>query len=547
MNMHDWTVTRQIKVGFGVLIALAILLSGFALVRMVGLGSHISQLADNTIPSLVTLSDMAKEVRSQLADRQQIASGAANSKELTAHINASESLLQAQIKQYEEHLISDAEDRRLFDEVKHAHEAVLTTRARLDELEKSDADDEFKNMLEYQRVLKNEQYPSIDRLLKAIESDSSYMVKIGQNIAVAGKSSTTTSSWVLILMVVVGAAAAMVFSGFTIRAIGRALGAISASLDRGAKETASAARQVAIASQTLAVGAGEQASAIEQTSAALEEMSTMIRNTADNSQKAKNLASDARAVASAGLSNMDAMSQAMSEISSASAEVAKIVKNIDEIAFQTNILALNAAVEAARAGEAGAGFAVVADEVRSLAQRSAAAARETATKIDTAISSAKRGSERSADVAHSLKEITDKVVATDLLVGAIATAADEQSLGVAQVYQAMSQMDKIAHSNSSSAEQSASAADQLDAQAEAMKTTVGKLQALIYEPSERAQIAEADITTTTATGSYNVAALRSRAADSHANLVRPVIGRIPMPRLKSSRAESQVDTDFRHF
>jgi methyl-accepting chemotaxis protein len=101
----------------------------------------------------------------------------------------------------------------------------------------------------------------------------------------------------------------------------------------------------------------------------------------------------------------------MAEIDSSSAEVAKILKNIDEIAFQTNILALNAAVEAARAGEAGAGFAVVADEVRSLAQRSAAAAKETAEKIEAAIASSRQGSQCNTRVGESLTLISEKVKA----------------------------------------------------------------------------------------------------------------------------------------
>jgi len=122
-------------------------------------------------------------------------------------------------------------------------------------------------------------------------------------------------------------------------------------------------------------------------------MSAMIRSTAGNAAQAKDLAVQARSAAEAGARTMLDMNAAMRAIEDSSAEVAKIVKDIDEIAFQTNILALNAAVEAARAGTAGAGFAVVADEVRSLAQRSAAAARETAAKIEAAIASSRLGAE----------------------------------------------------------------------------------------------------------------------------------------------------------
>jgi methyl-accepting chemotaxis protein len=173
------------------------------------------------------------------------------------------------------------------------------------------------------------------------------------------------------------------------------------------------------------------------------------------------------------------MTQAMAAIDTSSAEVAKIVKNIDEIAFQTNILALNAAVEAARAGEAGAGFAVVADEVRSLAQRSAAAAKETADKIEAAIASSRNGSRSCDKVRESLTQIADKVSCTDSLVGEIATAAREQAQGIEQINTAIAQMDQVTQSNSASAEESASAAEELDAQASSLKDMVGQLRQLV--------------------------------------------------------------------
>jgi methyl-accepting chemotaxis protein len=176
---------------------------------------------------------------------------------------------------------------------------------------------------------------------------------------------------------------------------------------------------------------------------------------------------------------MSEMTRAMAAIGDSSAEVAKIVKNIDEIAFQTNILALNAAVEAARAGEAGAGFAVVAEEVRSLAQRSATAAKETADKIEIAITNSRKGSECTAKVEESLAHIAERVTSTDSLVAEIATAARDQAQGIEQINTAIAQLDKVSQSNSASAEESASAAEELDAQAQTLKDQVMKLRELV--------------------------------------------------------------------
>jgi len=273
----------------------------------------------------------------------------------------------------------------------------------------------------------------------------------------------------------------------------RPLDALANELSHASQELEGASSQLARSSQNLSAGANHQASSVEETSASLEEISSMVRATADNAHKAKTVASETRLMAQTGSGNMvdmdrtmGEMNQAMAAIESSSGEVAKIVKGIDEIAFQTNILALNAAVEAARAGEAGAGFAVVADEVRSLAQRSAAAAKETAAKIEAAIASSRNGSAScrngsasSLKVGESLKNIADKISATDALVADIATAAREQTQGIEQINRAIGEMEQVTQSNASSAEESASAAEELAAQAETLNELVSKLRELI--------------------------------------------------------------------
>jgi methyl-accepting chemotaxis protein len=208
-------------------------------------------------------------------------------------------------------------------------------------------------------------------------------------------------------------------------------------------------------------------------------MASMTQRNSENAQKANDLAKQARGAAEKGASNMDAMSSAMSAIKTSSDDIAKIIKTIDEIAFQTNILALNAAVEAARAGEAGMGFAVVADEVRNLAQRSAQAAKETAGKIEGAISNTAQGVDISAKVAETLREIVGKVRQVDELVAEVAGASREQTQGVTQINTAVGQMDKVTQSNAANAEESAAASEELNAQAMSMKEAVTELLALV--------------------------------------------------------------------
>ena len=169
---------------------------------------------------------------------------------------------------------------------------------------------------------------------------------------------------------------------------------------------------------------------------------------------------------------MAAMQQAMEAIKAASQDITKILKTIDEIAVQTNILALNAAVEAARAGEAGAGFAVVAEEVRGLAQRCAAAAKETAVKIDDSVNKSEQGVQLSAQVAKSFHVIQEQILHLDQLVAEIATASSEQSQGIGQVTSAVAEMDKVTQANAASAEETAAASTELSGQAKNLNDTI---------------------------------------------------------------------------
>jgi methyl-accepting chemotaxis protein len=263
------------------------------------------------------------------------------------------------------------------------------------------------------------------------------------------------------------------------RSISKPLRRIVEGMTQGAEQVNSASGQVAQASQSMAEGASEQASSLEETSASLEEMASMTRQNADNSNQANNLMREAKEIVGKGNAAMKQMSSAIQEIKRSSDETAKIIKTIDEIAFQTNLLALNAAVEAARAGEAGKGFAVVAEEVRNLAQRSAEAAKNTSALIEQSQKNSDNGVSVSTEVADILDQINNSSEKVAQLIGEVSSASNEQAQGIDQVNTAVSQMDQVTQSNAANAEESASASEELSAQARELNDMVSILAGIV--------------------------------------------------------------------
>jgi methyl-accepting chemotaxis protein len=195
------------------------------------------------------------------------------------------------------------------------------------------------------------------------------------------------------------------------------------------------------------------------------ELGSNVRHNADNAQQANQLAMGASDVAIKGGEMMGQVVQTMGGINDSSRKIADIISVIDGIAFQTNILALNAAVEAARAGEQGRGFAVVASEVRSLAQRSAAAAKEIKTLISNSVESVDAGSHQVSEAGRAMTDIVSQVKRVNDLIAEISSATIEQTQGIGQVGDAVNQLDQVTQQNAALVEESAAAAESLRHQA----------------------------------------------------------------------------------
>ncbi|HVF18232.1 MAG TPA: methyl-accepting chemotaxis protein, partial [Steroidobacteraceae bacterium] len=227
-----------------------------------------------------------------------------------------------------------------------------------------------------------------------------------------------------------------------------------------------AAHQLSQGNDDLSQRTQEQAAALEETAASMEQMTSTVKQNADNARQANQLANSARSYAERGGTVVSDAVSAMQEINASSRKIADIISVIDEIAFQTNLLALNAAVEAARAGEQGRGFAVVATEVRSLAQRSASAAKEIKELIGDSVEKVRVGSELVDSSGKVLAEIMGSVKRVSDIVSEIAAASAEQSSGIDQVNNAVTQMDETTQQNAALVEEAASASKAMQMQAQ---------------------------------------------------------------------------------
>ena len=309
---------------------------------------------------------------------------------------------------------------------------------------------------------------------------------------------------------------------FAMKSMRDRLARVVSEVRQGTDAIASASGEIASGNQDLSSRTEQQASSLEETASSMEELTSTVKQNADNARQANVLAQTASNVAGQGGDVVAQVVQTMGSINDSSKKIVDIITVIDGIAFQTNILALNAAVEAARAGEQGRGFAVVAGEVRTLAQRSAAAAREIKALIGDSVDKVEAGTRLVGQAGSTMHEVVSSIQRVTDIMAEISAASQEQTSGIEQINQAISQMDNVTQQNAGLVEEAAAASEALQSQAAKLAALVS-----VFRLGDRAPVAAKAAPAASAAPVRAAKPVATLAAPKPAPVVKPAPVRAP--------------------
>ena len=505
--LSNLKIGPRLALAFGLVLGMLVVMAGVSAWQMGKLAANTAEYASDLVPSFAVQHQISlalgQERRKEF--RHLLAHDDADLDKIEAELAGWRQKVTDLLDTYDKQYVSDAEDKRRLERVRTALVAYYAQWDTLRPLSRQSATDPTKldDAKKFMTGPSSKAYAEVDA---AVQDWWNSNVQLSDNQTQSSKDTYATAQRALAAMVlaalVLGVFAAMTITRSITGPIGRAVqvattvaaGDLSSRIVvRGKDETAQLLQalsrmtdnlsrivaQVRESSESIATGSAqiatgnadlsqrteEQASNLQQTAASMEQLSGTVKTSAATARHASKLAADASAAAVQGGESVGTVVQTMQDIATSSRKIADIIGVIDGIAFQTNILALNAAVEAARAGEQGRGFAVVASEVRSLAGRSAEAAKEIKSLIGASVEKVEMGARQVDAAGASMTDIVAQVQRVSQLINEISHAAGEQSTGIAQVGDAVTQLDQVTQQNAALVEESAAAAESLKNQA----------------------------------------------------------------------------------